>query len=37
MSLKILFVVDTLGVGGAERSLADMIPGLARANITRRR
>jgi glycosyltransferase involved in cell wall biosynthesis len=34
MSLKILFVIDALGVGGAERSLADMLPGLARANIT---
>ena len=34
--LKILFVIDALGVGGAERSLADMLPGLARANIDAR-
>jgi len=34
MGLKILFVIDTLGTGGAERSLADMLPALARAGIT---
>ena len=33
MSLKILFVIDGLGSGGAERSLAQMLPYLDRANI----
>jgi glycosyltransferase involved in cell wall biosynthesis len=31
--LKVLFVIDALGAGGAERSLADMLPGLSRAHI----
>jgi glycosyltransferase involved in cell wall biosynthesis len=33
MSLKILFVIDGLGMGGAERSLAEMLPGLTQAGI----
>jgi glycosyltransferase involved in cell wall biosynthesis len=33
MSLKILFVMDGLGPGGAERSLAEMIPSLTNADI----
>ena len=34
MSLKILFVIDGLGQGGAERSLSEMLPALVRAGIT---
>jgi glycosyltransferase involved in cell wall biosynthesis len=33
MSIKVLFVMDGLGQGGAERSLAELIPGLKQANI----
>jgi glycosyltransferase involved in cell wall biosynthesis len=33
MSLKILFVIDGLRPGGAERSLAEILPHLARADI----
>ena len=33
MSLKILFVIDGLGPGGAERSLLEILPRLAGANI----
>ncbi len=33
MSLKILFVIDGLGQGGAERSLAEMMPALVCAGI----
>ncbi len=33
MSLKILFVIDGLGPGGAERSLLEILPHLAAANI----
>jgi len=32
--LKVLFVIDGLGTGGAERSLAELLPGLAEADIT---
>jgi glycosyltransferase involved in cell wall biosynthesis len=31
--LKVLFVIDGLGTGGAERSLAELLPGLAEADI----
>jgi glycosyltransferase involved in cell wall biosynthesis len=34
MTLKVLFVIDGLAAGGAERSLAEMLPGLTRAGIT---
>ena len=34
MSLKILFVIDGLAQGGAERSLAEILPSLAKAGIT---
>jgi len=33
MSLTVLFVIDGLGPGGAERSLAEMMPYLRQANI----
>jgi len=33
MSLKILFVIDGLGHGGAERSLAEMLPHFVRSGI----
>jgi glycosyltransferase involved in cell wall biosynthesis len=33
MDLKILYVIDSLGAGGAERSLVDMLPHLAHANV----
>jgi glycosyltransferase involved in cell wall biosynthesis len=32
--LKVLFVIDGLGTGGAERSLAEMLPGLVESGIT---
>lgn len=32
-SLKLLFVIDSLGTGGAERDLAERLPQLARFNI----
>ena len=34
MSFRILFLIDGLGPGGAERSLAEVLPGLARGGIT---
>ncbi len=34
MSLKVLFVIDGLGVGGSERSLVEILPGLTAAGIT---
>ena len=34
MAFKILFIIDTLGAGGAERSLAEMLPHFQRAGIT---
>jgi glycosyltransferase involved in cell wall biosynthesis len=34
MTIKILYVIDGLGQGGAERSLAEMLPGIVRAGIT---
>ena len=33
ITLKVLFVIDGLGQGGAERSLAEMLPALVRAGI----
>ena len=33
-SLKILFVIDSLGTGGAERYLAEQLPQLGRFNVT---
>ena len=33
MEFKILFLIDTLGAGGAERSLAEMLPYFQRAGI----
>jgi glycosyltransferase involved in cell wall biosynthesis len=34
VSLKVLFVIEGLGHGGAERSLAEMLPGLIQAGIS---
>ena len=34
MTVKVLFVIEGLGHGGAERSLAEMVPLLIRAGIT---
>ena len=34
LNLKILFVIDSLGTGGAERDLAEKLPQLGRFNVT---
>ncbi len=33
VSAKVMFVIDSLGLGGAERSLAEMLPGLIGAGL----